>query len=304
MATGQKSTGEGADSSVSTTARNMQYSRARILQSKLLHDTTQRVIGTVEVELVRRPGCLVIRAYREDPKEVHRLMILPPHGYTGNRPELLNSHPEVRKARVRILGKLNPQRKGYKPLVREVQFLYSLARHAPTESDNPYTAFSRPHCDIQLKSWRNWFYVVKESGWGFYHCLVNLTDEWVVAELEKHQLDIKQIRLTPVLRHLPSAQSETLRYYLHKASQLGDRFFDDSRMVDATLKFHPVVLTRALLQMLNTQETGKHEPCTFFGLLLKMAKKERAVVLRETRRAMRLQVAPDYYLNDLLNKLQ
>ena len=55
--------------------------------------------------------------------------------------------------------------------------------------------------------------------------------------------------------------------------------------------------------MLNVQETGKHESCTFFGLLLKIAKKEQILVLDEVRKAKQSKTAPYYYLEDLESKL-
>ena len=230
-------------------------------------------------------------------------MYFPPLGFTGDEINLLNPHPEARKARVKILGKINPTKKGFKPLIREIKFSFSLTRSVPTEKTSAYAKFSEKYCKSQLKSWKNWFYVVKENGWGNFHSLINLSNEWVVALLEKELIDQKVINIKPYLEKLPQLEAKKLQIVLQKIEQVGDKIFDDKVFVSRVLKFPSKILVPILVQMLNVQETGKHENCTFFALLLKIAKKNNKQVLEDIKRAIELKSAPYYYLEDLDRKL-
>ena len=230
-------------------------------------------------------------------------MYFPPLGFTGDEINLLNPHPEARKARVKILGKINPTKKGFKPLIREIKFSFSLTRSVPTEKTSAYAKFSEKYSKSQLKSWKNWFYVVKENGWGNFHSLINLSNEWVVAFLEKELVDQKTIDLKSYFEKLPQPEAKKLRVAIQRIEHTGDKIFDDTKFVSELLKFPSKILVPFLIQMLNVQETGKHENCTFFALLLKIAKKNKRQVLEKVKRAIELKSAPYYYLEDLERKL-
>ena len=230
-------------------------------------------------------------------------MYFPPLGFTGDEINLLNPHPEARKARVKILGKINPTKKGFKPLIREIKFSFSLTRSVPTEKTSAYAKFSEKYSKSQLKSWKNWFYVVKENGWGNFHSLINLSNEWVVAFLEKELVDQKTIDLKSYFEKLPQPEAKKLRVAIQRIEHTGDKIFDDTKFVSELLKFPSKILVPFLIQMLNVQETGKHENCTFFALLLKIAKKNKRQVLEKVKQAIELKSAPYYYLEDLKRKL-
>ena len=281
----------------------MEFSSEKIAQSSLFKKTLKKFLGEKDSEIVVRPACFFVRLKNEEANLVKRIIVFPPHGFTVDKIDLLNSHPEARKARVKILGKINPTKKGFKPLTREVKFNFSLARNVPTEKMSAYARFSEKYCGSQLKSWKNWFYVVKENGWGNFHSLINLSNEWVVVLLEKETVDQKKINIEPYLEKLPQTKSGKLRVALQKIEDTGDKIFDDVSFVSELLKFPSKILVPILLQMLNVQETGKHESCTFFALLLKIAKKNKKLVLEEVKRAIELKSAPYYYLDELNKKL-
>ena len=124
-----------------------------------------------------------------------------------------------------------------------------------------------------------------------------------MALLEKELVDQKTIDIKFYLEKLPQPEVKKLKVAIQKIERIGDKIFDDAKFVSELLKFSPKILVPILIQMLNVQETGKHENCTFFALLLKIAKKNKRQVLEEVRRAIELKSAPYYYLEDLDRKL-
>jgi len=187
-------------------------------------------------------------------------MVLPPHGFTSDKIDLLNPHPEARKAKVKILGKINQVKKGFKPLVKEIKFNFSITRNILTEETSTYAKFSEKFCKSELKSWENWFYVVKENGWGNFHSLINISNEWVMVLLEKELIDQKKINIEAYLEKLPKQERKKLQIALQKIEQVGDNIFDDKVFVFLkVLKFPSKVLVPIFIQMLNVQETGRHE---------------------------------------------
>jgi len=281
----------------------MQSNFYEIEQSSLFQKTLKKILGSGNTEVITRPACFFIRLKSENTKLVKRIIVFPPHGFTGDEIALLSPHPEARSAKVKILGKINPTKKGFKPLIREIKFSFSLTRSVPTEKTSAYAKFSGKYSKSQLQSWKNWFYVVKENGWGNFHSLINLSNEWVVALLEKELVDQKTIDIKSYLEKLPRPEVKKLKVAVQKIERIGDKIFDDAKFVSELLKFPSKILVPILIQMLNVQETGKHENCTFFALLLKIARKNKGQVLEEVKRAIELKSAPYYYLEDLERKL-
>jgi hypothetical protein len=284
--------------------QNIQSSFYGIKNSLLFKKTVIKFIGKERVETITRPACFFVRLKKEGDKIIKRIIVLPPYGFTGDKIDLLNPHPEARKAKIKILGKINPTRKGFSPITREVKFNFSTIRNIPTEKNSAYSKSPQKHCKSELKSWKNWFYVVKESGWGNFHSLINLSNEWVVMFLEKELTDQKKINLYPYLKKLPRQKSEKLQIYLKEIEESGDSIFTNKVLIHKFLKYPSHILVPILIQMLNLQETGKHENCTFFALLLKIAKKNKKLVSEKVDRAIILKSAPYYYLDNLKNKLK
>lgn len=284
--------------------QNIQSKFYEIKNSLLFKKTVIKFIGKEQIETIIRPACFFVRLQRESSKIIKRIIVLPPHGFTGDEIDLLNPHPEARKAKIKILGKINPTRKGFSPITKEIKFDFSIARNIPTEKNSAYSRFLQKHCKSELKSWKNWFYVVRESGWGNFHSLMNLSNEWVVMLLEKELTDQKKINLHQYLKKLPRQKSEKLQIYLKEIEESGDSIFTNKILIRKLLKYPLQILVPILVQMLNAQETGKHENCTFFALLLKIAKKNKKLVLEKIDQAIKLESAPYYYLDDLRNKLR
>src|SRR3990167_9263654 len=199
----------------------MQSNFYEIEQSSLFQKTLKKFLGSGNTEVITRPACFFVRLKSEDTKFIKRIIVFPPLGFTGDEVALLNPHPEARKARVKILGKINPTKKGFKPLIREIKFSFSLTRSVPTEKTSAYAKFSEKYSKSQLKSWKNWFYVVKENGWGNFHSLINLSDEWVAAFLEKELVDQKTIDLKSYFEKLSQPEAKKLRVAIQRIEHIG-----------------------------------------------------------------------------------
>jgi hypothetical protein len=281
----------------------MKYTWQEIFSSMLLKKTIKGFLGHGAIEIINRPACFFIINKKENKAVIRRLIVLPPYGFTSDEIDLLNPHPEALTAKIKILGKLDPSKKGYKPIKAEIQFNFSIARDMPTENSSAYARISKKYTASKNLSWKNWVYVVKESGWGNFHNLVNLSDEWVVICLEKELVDQKKIDVKTYLSRLPQSKAKELSLILRQISENGDESFKDKALLKKLNHFESSILIPIFLRMLNIQETGKHQPCTFFALLLKIAKKDKSLVLNELESAIKLQVSPRYYLEDLAKKL-
>jgi hypothetical protein len=284
----------------------MPFTAKQIIESPLFKKVIKQLFQSNEYEIVERPASFSIRLKDESPEMVKRIILLPPHGFTADKIILLSPHPEALNAKIRILGKIKPQNKGFIPVHKEIEFIFSLIREVPTEKDSSYSdysKFSKEYYTNQLKSWRSWFYVVKDNGWGNFHNLINLSSDWTVLLLEKKLTDRKKISIDKFLKQLPISRTKELENILKQIEKNGDKVFKDTSLVKKLLAFNPKILVPILIQMLNFQETGKHEPCTFFAFLLKVIKKDKELVLREVNKSLKAKTAPYYYLEDLKNKI-
>ncbi len=277
-------------------------------RSFLLTRTLREFLGAESVnagtETITRQACFLIRATSENPRVVRRLIVFPPGGYTADRVDLLAPHPEAREARVKVMGGIRPASKGFAPLPEGLRFKYSPSRDVPTETTSANSVFSEEHGRSRKVPWKNWFYVVKKNGWGSSHNLVNHSARWVVCLLHKELVDQKPIRIDGYLDGLPAARSRQLRLSLTRVQEIGDAAFRDESLVSEILGFPVSKTAPILLRMLNTSETGKHEPCTFFAILLKIAEQDPELILHELTRARETDASPHYYLADLERKLR
>lgn len=275
-----------------------------VLDSPLLQATIKRYIGTDDIDVVPRPLCYILRNKTENKKVITRIIVLKPHGYTADALNLMNPHPEAYKARIKILGKVDPSKKGYKPCLDVVKLNYSNTVKIPTQKSSAYAVFSESFGGSKLLPWKNWVYVVKKNRWGDFHNIINQSNEWVVVLLEKWLVDQKSIVIDSYLKKLPAKQAEKLKRNLKIIQVAGDEIFENEKLVEEVLQVPSEILIPILIRMLNISETGRHESCTFFAFLLKASRNHKALVLHEVNDALKNELAPYYYLEDLLRKIK
>lgn len=121
----------------------MPFTSKQIIESPLFKKTIKQFFQSNEYEIVERPASFSIRLKEEDPTMVKRIILLPSHGFTADKINLLSPHPEALNAKIRILGKIKPQNKGFIPVQKEIKFVFSLLREVPTEKDSSYSDYSK-----------------------------------------------------------------------------------------------------------------------------------------------------------------
>ncbi|MEK7579450.1 MAG: hypothetical protein AAB460_02895 [Patescibacteria group bacterium] len=279
-----------------------------ILKHAALKRFVKEVFQKNNTEVLERPHSFIIRSINEGADTVTRIIVLPPYGYTGNTLDELNSHDEVRKAKITVRGILREEKENFSLVKNCLSFSYLTKREARTENGVPYALASDNENIHQQKplSSKETLYVVKENGEGFYHNLINTTDEPLVLLLKKELRSGKQMNILKKTVELKlSISPKRLIFKLFKKiKEHGDDLFNiEADMVEKVLDMEVDDLLPILIEGLNIYETGKHEPCTVYALLLKKAKLNKASALKYLKSAIKNNSAPHYYLNELIRKL-
>ncbi len=163
---------------------------------------------------------------------------------------------------------------------------------------------SNPEYREEIKSSNETFFSVKESGEGFYHNLVNLTYEWIVLTAYRGLVRGKKMNIAAKVANLNSNEKNMILQLIENIHEKGDAIFVQNKAnVDAILELPSENVIPALIGALNIYETGKHEPCTVYAVILKFGKKDKIRVLSFLQTALNRNDAPKYYLEELIEKL-
>ncbi|MFH1828327.1 MAG: hypothetical protein ABH824_03635 [Nanoarchaeota archaeon] len=274
-----------------------------IINSSLVKSILVSLFKNQETEIIERPASFIIRLKNEPEDKIFRIILLPPHGFTTNKLDETSPHPEVRKAKIEIKGGIRPNKSGFNLLKNVVKYQYYTIRNIKITEDEPYPKIGGQNYKEEIKSSKQKFFVVKEDGTGFYHSLVNISNEWLLLILEK-ELRFQRIPgLQPKINVLDKNQQKTLLSLYEKILVYGDAIFEkETRLIEEVCNFDVDKVTPPLIEMLNVLETGKHESCTVYAIILKIGKKNKKVIdyLNE---AVKNKTAPKYYLEELIKKL-
>ena len=278
-----------------------------ILESELMKNIIKSKFKGNELEIIERPASYIIKLKNEPINKIIRLILLIPKGFTSNKINELSSHSEIRKAKVKIIGGIKPFRKGFNIIKKIIKFIYYTKRDIKTIENYPYvlTDKNNPFYREEIKSSREKFFVVKEKGEGFYHNLINLSNEWVLLILEKELRLQKEMNISSKINSLDLDSKELINNLIKKIKEDGDKIFDNNpEIINKLLKLETSDVLPILIEGLNIYETGKHEPCTIYALILKFAKKDKEKVIKYIKEALEKNDAPEYYLNELLGKVK
>lgn len=133
--------------------------------------------------------------------------------------------------------------------------------------------------------------------------MVNLSNEWILLILEKELRLQKTPDLPSKISVLDKNQQKNFTTLYDKILLFGDAIFDkEKQLIEEICNFDVDKITPPLIEMLNILETGKHEPCTVYAIILKIGKKNKNLIdyLKE---AAKSKTAPKYYLEELIKKL-
>lgn len=279
-----------------------------ILTHEALKKSVQKTFVGKPTEILERPHSLIIRLKKESNNLVKRIIILPPFGYTANDLNELSSHDEVRKAKIDIKGILRDGKKNFSLLKKCLEFSYLTKRDATIEKGVPYGLISdnKNIHKTKVLSSKEKFYVVKENGEGFYHNLINRTNEPLVLILSKELKSGKKMNLLKKIKELDfNLKEKSIINELFKNIYLyGDELFKkDIKLVEKSLNIDTSKLVPALIEGLNIFETGRHEACTVYALILKKAKIDGISTILFLEDAIKQNKAPNYYLSELIKKI-
>jgi len=279
----------------------MTASIEEILSSPVVKNTLESTFQKKPFRLIERPGAFILALEKESIDRVTRLIILKPRGFTANHQQELSSHPEAMEATIEIKGAVGVGKKGYHMIKNCVEFRYYPTKHAET-----ITAFPYAKADNALrlvKNSRTKFKVIKPNGYGFYHNLHNLTEKWLVLVLNK-KLDLSKEIDYDLLDNCSDEEKRFLLELLGLVSEKGDRVFKEDRtIVEKIISLSPKNGLPVLISFLNMPELGRHEQCTVFAIILKMAKRDKKLARRLLTDALLRNTAQPYYLTELIEKI-
>lgn len=280
-----------------------------ILKIDFVKELISRVCGE-DIEIVSRKNSFAVRKKKEEERDIHRIILLPPRGFTANSLEQMNSHDEADFATIEIKGAVKKDKLGFSKLKNCLLVASKNETGAVSELSQPYLTFDIQKTlepDLTLKRHSAGiapFPVVKNNGFGFYHNLINLTDDWLVLKLHKRLRPQKSVNLEPHLENLTSIEKEILENFYNSIVEHGDNiFYKAPDVISNILELPTSVSLPSLGEMLYVHDSGMHEACTVFGIILKIGNKKPDTVIDFLKHAKKIQAVPTYYAEQLIGKI-
>ena len=279
-----------------------------VLQTDYVAALARKVCGEEPV-VVRRPTTNVVKREEETDRQVDRLIVLPPKGHTANRINQTNSYAEVERATIQVHGAVRSGKRGFSKVkdcllrvsFNEASLVSRLEKpYIEFDLDDPNPSFEK----MIHSSGEAPFHVVKPDGMGVYHSLINLKDEWLVLELHKVLRPRREPVLEPFLHGMPRKQADLLREVHAGIVEFGDELFAQRPdLIEAVMALPPATTLPALGELLHVRDTGRHEACTAFALILRMGKTHRLPTTEYLWKAREAEAIPAYYADQLLAKI-
>lgn len=201
----------------------------KIVQSTPLRILIRDTFNDQAWELVPRPASILIKEKDEDDYRLHRIIILPPHGHTADHVNEMNPHPEARRAKIAIKGGIREGKSGFSVLKQVLKYCYLDGRDVDTVGDHPYVKITQglEKYHETVKSTKETFFVVRENGAGFYHNLINISNDWLVLSLEKELRLPKKMDIELPLSGLDEDKRISLRSLMRAVQVKGDGIFTE-----------------------------------------------------------------------------
>ncbi|MBI1301217.1 MAG: hypothetical protein GC137_06095 [Alphaproteobacteria bacterium] len=261
-------------------------------------------------DVIVRPASFFFRKKDEDEREMHRVILIPPAGYTADAPNKMNSHDEAERATIEVVGGIRVGKRGFSRLKDALLFAGKNENGKTSELDKPYMVYSidDPDPDLVLSrhsSGEPPFHVVKPDGFGFYHNLTNTSGDWLALKLHKICRPMREVNLTPHLQGLEEGHANALKRLYQGILLHGDGVFEHMPSAVHNIEAIPIAdALPALGEMLYVRDTGRHEACTAFAMILKLGRKDRATVMGYLTETLDAQTVPQYYANQLMAKIE
>lgn len=278
-----------------------------LLKKQFVKAAIERTCGS-SMEIITRPASFVLKGEEvSNPNKVSRVIILPPKGYTANARDQMNSHDEARRATIEFKGALRPDKQSFSKLKLALLFSAINKTDKTNDLDVPYQEYNQGSTNVVSKIYSGGeppFSVAKEDGYGFYHNLTNLTNEWLFLILNKELRLQKSVALDDKLSGLPENESRALRDLYKGIVKYGDEIFNrTAETVNKVVQIAPEKSLPALGEMLYAYDTGKHEACSVFATIMKIGKRKPHETLQFLNEAINANSVPEYYANQLSQKI-
>jgi hypothetical protein len=275
-----------------------------ILSIPFVKTIVRNIFNKGEIEVIERDRSFILRLHHESEKKISRIILLPPYGYTSNHINETSPHPEVRKAKIEIKWGIVVGKKWFSLVKNAIKYQYYTTRNVSILRDELYPKTGDQDYKEEIKSSKQKFLVVKENGIGFYHSLVNLSGAWILLVLEK-TLKLQKIpNIQSKISPLNTIEQKNITRLYEKILLYGDKIFKEEEvLIEKINKSDMNNILPVLIEMLNILETGKHEPCTVYAILLKIGRKDKKVI-DHLKEGIRHKAAPKYYLEELIKKLK
>lgn len=275
---------------------------AKVISAPIMQATIHTILGTESYDIIERPSSYILARKKEPMDRCKRIIILKPNGFTSNSLGELSSHPEASEAVIDIKGAVRPTNKGYFLIKNCIEYAYLNKDEVKTSPNYPY---ADSECAIrEIKTSRTKFRAVRRNYYGFYHNLINLTNEWLVLVLDKKLNLSKRIDYS-LIEKVGKRQKAVLQDLIDKVTAEGDGIFNSSpAVVERVCAMNPNASLPALITLLNIDERGKHEQCTVFAIILRISKKYPLVALSHLQNAEKNNTSSPYYLQELIKKIK
>lgn len=280
-----------------------------VLAKDFVRDLIVQTCG-FDIEILKRNDCFVVRSKNEDETEVDRIILLPPKGFTANALNQMNSHDEAEFATIQVKGAVKDNKSGFSKLKNCLLVAAKSENGSFSDLNQPYLTYDLKDKDNNLtldfhSSGTSPFYVVKVDGYGFYHNLINVTEEWLVLKLKKKIRPQKKIVLENIFSDLLEEQKIILEKLYNAVVKYGDNLYrKEPALIADVLKMDISKSTSSLAQMLYIHDSGMHEACTIFSLILKIGNaypEEVKTILTQLAKENKM---PSYYSRQLINKIE
>lgn len=282
----------------------------KLLEKNFVKDLIHQTCGE-EREVISRPACFVVRGKSESSDKVERLIILPPMGYTANSTTQTNSHDEADSATIEIFGAVRDDKNGFSKLKDCLMVPSYYEDGSVSELNKPYLTYdlsidNGPHFSNEVYSaGEPPFHVVKNDGFGFYHNLINTKDDWLVLKLVKKLRPAKNVDLTPIIASMPANEAIKINKLYAAVIEFGDDIFSEvPTLIGDICNIDLSKVMPALFEMLYVYDTGKHEACSVFAIILKLGKKYPDAVTIYIEDGLRTENLPKYYGLQLIDKIE
>jgi hypothetical protein len=236
---------------------------------------------------------------------------MPPRGFTANEIDQMNSHDEADFATIEIKGAVRTDKNSFSKLKGCLLVASKNENGSVSELTHPYLTFDMAEQGgseltlVKHSSGTAPFAVVKNDGFGFYHNLINLTDDWLVLKLYKRLRPQKSVELEKHLGSLSDEEIQAVTNFYQAVTKYGDGIFKNAhKEVDRVLNLPLDKLLPALGEMLFVHDSGMHEACTVFGVILKISLNYPKEVLGFLDDALKNNSIPPYYARQLIGKIK